>query len=89
MSEEKNIARLDFDPDKVLTGKLIEPKWSQPCLLCDNTQEIPHPMYSSYPWVCNECTEAIAFLKDFIKQASVAKGKLARMEEPHENIHPL
>ena len=90
MSEEKIETRLTVDPSKVMTAKFIEPKYSQPCLLCNNTRELPYnPMHSIYPWICDECKEAIAFLKDFIKQATVAKDMLAEMEEPHENIHPL
>ena len=55
MSEEKIETRLNSDPDKVITVECIKPKYSQPCLLCDNTREIPHPRCYSYPWVCDEC----------------------------------
>lgn len=65
MSEQKIDTRLNIDPDKVLTAKIIEPNYSQSCLLCKNTREIPHPRCYSYPWVCDECKEAIAFIKDF------------------------
>jgi hypothetical protein len=38
----------------------------QRCLLCDNTQEfINGHAPSPHPWVCNECLEAIAFIKKF------------------------
>ena len=39
----------------------------QRCLLCNNTHEIPHGYgVGNYPWVCDECKEAIDFLK-FLK----------------------
>ena len=44
----------------------------QCCLLCENTREFinGYPPGPS-PWVCDECKEAIAFIKDF--KASVVK----------------
>lgn len=62
----------------------------QCCMLCENSRELPNGMsYSHYPCVCDECKEAIAFLKDFIKSASVTKEMLNEMEEPSKNVHPL
>jgi hypothetical protein len=58
-------------------------------MLCENTREVPSSRQYCLPWVCDECKEAIVFLKDFIKQATAAKDTYIRMEEPHENIHPL
>lgn len=44
------------------TGSTIY--YSQRCLLCDNTRRLPEGMtYCSTPWVCDECREAIAYLK--------------------------
>lgn len=50
----------------------------QRCLLCNNSR----PFISGYPpgpspWVCNECKEAIAFIKDF--KASVVKQPSAEI----------
>lgn len=40
--------------------------YSQSCLCCENTRRLPEGMtYSHTPWVCDECREAIAFLKKF------------------------
>ena len=78
MSEQKIETRLDIDPDKVRTAKFVAPRYSQPCMLCDNTREIPHPMHYHYPWVCDECKEAIAFVKEFragIKEVPADKAK--------------
>jgi hypothetical protein len=41
----------------------------QRCLLCENTREAPCGYGSHYPWVCNECREAIAFVKDLRNSA--------------------
>lgn len=41
--------------------------YSQLCLCCDNTRRLPEGMtYCTTPWVCDECKEAISFLK-FLK----------------------
>ena len=50
----------------------------QCCLLCENTREVPCGYGSHYPWVCDECREAIAFIKDFkagIKEVPADKTK--------------
>ena len=48
--------------------------FSQRCMLCDNSRELPEGMtYSHTPWVCDECKEAIAFLKDFMKSCDKQK----------------
>ena len=69
MSEQKIEARLNIDPENIRTAKFIEPRYSQPCLLCDNIREIPHPSHYSYPWVCDDCKEAIAYTKILIKES--------------------
>ena len=39
---------------------------SQRCLLCENTREFIGGCPSNLsPWVCDECKEAIAFIKKF------------------------
>ena len=49
---------------KTITAHIAPIKYSQFCLLCENTRELPEGIhYCSTPWVCDECREAIAFLK--------------------------
>lgn len=51
--------------------------YSQRCLLCDNTRRLPEGMtYCTSPWVCDDCREAIAFLKDFKKEYDKAREML-------------
>ena len=54
----------------VSTSKIF---YSQRCLCCENTRRLPDGMtYSHTSWICDECKEAIAFLKDFKhKQESI------------------
>ena len=41
--------------------------YSQSCLCCENTRRLPEGMtYSHTPWICDDCKEAIEFLK-FLK----------------------
>lgn len=64
--------------------------YSQSCMFCNNTRRLPEGMtYCNTPWVCDECKEAMAFLKDFIKSCNKARDLLNEMEKPNENIHPL
>ena len=43
--------------------------YSQQCLLCENTRGLPEGMhYCNTPWVCDECKEAIAYLKTIKKR---------------------
>lgn len=57
------------------TGNVIH--YSQSCLCCENTRRLPKGMtYSHTPWVCDDCKEAIAFLKDFKKEYSKAQEML-------------
>lgn len=47
------------------TANITAISYSQQCLLCENTRGLPEGMcYCNTPWVCNECKEAIAFVKD-------------------------
>ena len=39
----------------------------QQCMLCDNTRNIGGAWYTSVPWVCDECKEAIAYAKEIMK----------------------
>ena len=85
---------MDFNPSQVRTTvidtSVSQIRFSQRCLTCDNTRTLPEGMhYCNSPWVCDECKEAIAFLKDFIKSCNKAKEMLNEMEKPNENIHPL
>ena len=73
--------------DTISASKIF---YSQQCLCCDNTRRLPDGMtYCHTPWVCDECKEAIVFLKDFIKSCGKAKELLNEMENPNENICPL
>lgn len=53
--------------------------YCQRCLLCENTRSLPVGMhYCNTPWVCDECREAIAFVKEFragIKEVPADKTK--------------
>lgn len=60
--------------EQILNGtiNITATRYSQPCLLCENTRDLPEGMYyCNTPWICDECKEAIAFVKDF--KASVVK----------------
>lgn len=88
MTEKK----MDFDPKNVKTITVeIDIScfhWSQSCMLCENTREVPHG-YGSHPWICDECKEAIAFVKDFMKSCTKAQDMLTEMERANKNVHPL
>ena len=50
--------------------------FSQRCMLCDNSRELPEGMtYSHTSWVCDDCKEAIVFLK--------------KLKSEHDNFDPL
>ena len=60
---------MDFDNKQVETVTVPTAKIVavQCCMLCGNSRELPDGMsYSHYPWVCDDCKEAIEFLK-FLK----------------------
>ena len=41
--------------------------FSQRCMLCDNSRELPEGMtYCNTPWICDDCKKAMEFLK-FLK----------------------
>ena len=64
--------------------------YSQRCLLCDNTRRLPEGMtYCTTPWICDECREAVTFVKDFMKSCTKAQEMLNEMEKANENVHPL
>ncbi len=50
----------------------------QRCLLCENTREVPCGYGSHYPWVCDECREAIAFVKDLRNSAKEVSEEVAK-----------
>jgi hypothetical protein len=72
---EKIETRLEVNSDQVLTANFTTVSICQCCLLCDNTREIPDASWGRYPWVCDECTEAIAFVKE--------------LKHTHDNFDPL
>lgn len=54
--------------------------YSQRCLLCDNTRRLPEGMtYCTSPWVCDDCRNAIAFLKEFKQEYGKAREILNKM----------
>ena len=79
MSEHKTEARLSTATANFSTAKFVEPHYSQFCMLCDNTRAIPYPTHSS--WVCDECKEAIVFVKDFMKSCNKAQTMLNEMKD--------
>lgn len=74
-----------------VTAKISAIRYSQQCLLCENTRNLPEGMqYCITPWVCDECKEAIAFIKDF--KASVVKqpsSEIPSQRLPKSEIIPL
>lgn len=59
MSEEKTT--------KTITATVAKIFYSQQCLCCNNTRSLPEGMtYCNTPWVCDDCKDAIEFLK-FLK----------------------
>lgn len=57
MSEEKTT--------KTMTATIAKIFYAQQCLCCENTRRLPDGMTYCYPsWVCDECKEAIAFVKE-------------------------
>lgn len=54
--------------------------YSQGCLLCDNTRRLPEGMtYCTSPWVCDDCRDAIVFLKEFKKEYPKIREILDKM----------
>ena len=82
MSEERTT--------KIVTATISKIFYSQQCLLCENTRRLPEGMtYSHTSWICDECKEAIAFVKDFMKSCTKAQDMLNAMEKANEHVHPL
>lgn len=76
MKNKEELVIVAADPENISAAKLVEPSYIQSCLLCDNTREIHYPTHSL--WVCDECKEAIAFVKEFmagIKKVPADKAK--------------
>ena len=67
--------------EQILNGtvNITATRYSQPCLLCENTRDLPEGMhYCNTPWICDECKEAIAFVKalrNSAKEVSEEKSK--------------
>jgi hypothetical protein len=54
---------------QVITADVSPIRYRQHCLLFENTRELPEGMrYCNTPWVCDECREAIAFIKKQLKR---------------------
>jgi hypothetical protein len=56
---------------KLFTGKVAPSKVCVKCLLCDSVLETYMSLaYDHYPYVCDECKEAIAYAKELKKRNS-------------------
>jgi hypothetical protein len=72
------------------TAKISAIRYSQQCLLCENTRGLPEGMhYCNTPWVCEECKEAIAFIKDFKASLKQQDSKIPSQGLPNIKIIPL
>lgn len=70
------------------TANISAISYVQPCLFCENTRDLPEGMhYCNTPWVCDECKEAIAFIKDF--KASIEGPHSLDQKSPKIEIIPL
>ena len=56
---------------KLFTGEVVPSKVCVKCLLCDSVLETYISLaYDHYPYVCEECKEAIAYAKELKKRNS-------------------
>lgn len=63
-------------------------KLCQRCLLCDNTRELHYGASNVPSWVCDECRDAMTFIKEFI--ASIQPNTdIGGMISSEENVHLL
>ena len=74
-------------PTQTRTLKIVQPKYAQRCLFCENTREIDLPTHYYLPWACPECQEIMAFMKDFKKQLETAKAD--SQEKTNECSYPI
>jgi hypothetical protein len=67
---EPENANNSIDWSQFATANLnIEPAvYAQQCMLCDNTRNLGGGWHSSSPWICDECKEAIAYIKEVKKR---------------------
>ena len=64
--EKLAISAKEAETATMYVTEITTPIYCQCCLLCENTRDLPEGMrYCSTPWVCDECKEAVAFIKDF------------------------
>lgn len=64
--------------------------FTQQCLCCNNTRRLPEGMtYCTTPWICDECKDAIALVKDFIAENCGTSKDCLEKETPNETIHPI
>ncbi len=67
---------------ETITATVSKIFYSQQCLCCENTRRLPEGMhYCSTPWVCDECKDAIAFVKDARALAKEVSEEEARQIE--------
>lgn len=70
-SEKRKVTIEATEPEVAtrIVHDFISVRYSQQCLLCENTTPLPEGMhYCSTPWVCADCREAIAFVKKQMKR---------------------
>lgn len=71
-------------------AKMSAIRYSQRCLLCENTKDLPEGMhYCTTPWICDECKEAIAFIKDFKASVQQSSSNTQYQRLPKVEIVPL
>lgn len=59
-------ADIPIDWSKVVTTP-IKVVACQQCMCCENTRELYDGWYSPGPWICEDCKEAIAYIKEVKK----------------------
>ena len=59
-------ADIPIDWAKVVTTP-IKVVACQQCMCCENTRELYDGWYSPGPWICEDCKEAIAYIKEVKK----------------------
>lgn len=70
-SEKEKVAIGATEPEVVIIPSydFVQGEICQRCLLCENTIKFPNcTHYYNTPWVCDECKEAIAFIKNKSKR---------------------
>ena len=65
--------------EKIINVTVSPIRYSQSCLFCENSRTLPEGMsYCHVPYICDECKEAMAFLKE-----------LKRKQETFDPLKPI